>query len=147
MTGNGVTTKTVQHVFARANGNVLCEYCSRRIYLNVAVTASDRAVGDHRVPRCRGGHHKAANIAVVCRACDVAKGPLTAEEYLAVRGDSKARKSKITAILRRLETRKIVPRPVALHQEVVGSPLNPIVHERACVTEDLAYPWRVHRAC
>lgn len=85
-----MTSKLVTHVVrqAFATGDpVLCEYCQRPISLDVSPTAHSRATGDHRIPRSRGGHNTRANIAVSCYWCNHIKGPLTADEFLAVRHD------------------------------------------------------------
>lgn len=69
-------------------GDVHCDYCDRVIRLEKPPsTAQDRAVADHRIPLSRGGRDHPDNLAVVCAACDAEKGPLTAEEFLALRAD------------------------------------------------------------
>jgi hypothetical protein len=42
---------------------------------------------DHVIPLCRGGSNLRTNMAPACQACNNAKGPLTAREFLMVRDD------------------------------------------------------------
>lgn len=69
----------------------VCHYCRR------SVPESER-VAEHVVPLCRGGSDRMDNIVMSCRECDHLKGPLTAEEFLAVRKDNTARKALVLAI-------------------------------------------------
>lgn len=58
-----------------------CVYCGRDL------TASEITI-DHVIPRSRGGRNDKYNTAPACSACNQEKGPLTAAEYLAVRGNA-----------------------------------------------------------
>lgn len=84
-----LVTAVVDRAFA-AGAPVSCEYCGQLVRLDAQPAAHTRATGDHRVPRCRGGRNVRSNIAVVCYWCNHIKGPLTADEFLAVRGDRRA---------------------------------------------------------
>lgn len=59
-------------VFA-AKGNK-CVYCG-----------SDAAHVDHQLPRSRGGKDDFDNLVPSCGPCNISKGTMTAEEYMAVR--------------------------------------------------------------
>lgn len=100
-----VVNAVVQRAFS-AGTPVGCEYCGQQIKLDVAPKAHTRATGDHRVPRCRGGRNVRSNIAVVCYWCNHIKGPLTADEFLAVRHDRRALRLAVhnmTLIIRGVE--------------------------------------------
>lgn len=58
----------------RQNG--LCAYCGE-FMLKVTL--------DHVVPRCRGGTDSYANLVAACEPCNVAKGDLDVEEFMAQR--------------------------------------------------------------
>lgn len=51
-----------------------CYYCER-------ATAKDQATMDHVVPLSQGGKSTPGNIVVACKACNTAKGGLTAVEW------------------------------------------------------------------
>lgn len=53
-----------------------CVYCGRP-----ATTV------DHVIPRSRGGPNAQWNLVPACKECNHEKGSLTAEEFLALRGD------------------------------------------------------------
>lgn len=72
-----------------------CYYCTRPL-------TKDVFSWDHWVPQCRGGDNGADNKVQSCKACNNRKGPLTGEEFMAVRNDNKARKRAITEVLRQL---------------------------------------------
>lgn len=72
-----------------------CYYCTRPL-------SKDVLSWDHVVPRCRGGDNGADNKVLACKPCNNRKGPLTGDEFEAVRLDNKARKAKITEVLRQL---------------------------------------------
>lgn len=78
-----------------------CYYCTRPL-------TRDVLSWDHVVPLCRGGDNGADNKVRACKRCNNRKGPLTAEEFLAVRDDNRARKQAITEVLRQIG--KIPPR-------------------------------------
>lgn len=69
---------------------VHCEYCERRVFLDVHPTTPSFATADHRIPLARGGKDSATNVAVVCAECNQDKGPLTLAEYLALRHNQQA---------------------------------------------------------
>jgi 5-methylcytosine-specific restriction endonuclease McrA len=73
----------------------LISFC---VYCGVALTP-ETYTRDHVIPRARGGSSAKENLAPCCKDCNNSKGPLTASEYLAVRGDNKARKAMIAKVL------------------------------------------------
>lgn len=82
--------RVVEEAFA-AHEVVNCHYCGRRVWRwGEASTSPKRAIGEHRVPISRGGRDIVKNIVIACRACDVAKGPLTEQEFLSLRNDPEA---------------------------------------------------------
>ncbi len=72
-----------------------CYYCTRPL-------TQDVFSWDHMIPQCRGGSNDRQNKCPACKPCNNRKGPLTADEFLAVRLDNKARKALITEVLRQL---------------------------------------------
>lgn len=52
-----------------------CYYCEKKI-------SDKEATMDHIVPLSRGGKSNHGNIVVACKACNTAKGDLTAAEFL-----------------------------------------------------------------
>jgi 5-methylcytosine-specific restriction endonuclease McrA len=61
---------------ANRDGGALCHYCGQRHKLY------DLTV-DHVVPRSRGGSNHLFNLVLACRPCNLAKGSMPLEEYLA----------------------------------------------------------------
>jgi 5-methylcytosine-specific restriction endonuclease McrA len=51
-----------------------CRWCQQPVAFDVSL--------DHVRPTARGGPHALHNLAAVCRACNLAKGQLTGEEYI-----------------------------------------------------------------
>lgn len=84
-----VTTKAVREAFENS-AEVFCEYCGAQLKGDIGPNASDRATGDHRIPKARGGSNERANIAICCYRCNKSKDMLTEAEFRAVMSDGKA---------------------------------------------------------
>jgi len=67
----------VYQLLARARGGPRrsCYYCKRP-------SSKKRLHIEHKLPLCRGGTHAAENLCVACVECNVAKGTMSAEEFL-----------------------------------------------------------------
>lgn len=112
---SGHRRKVSQGVVAAAFATgepVHCEYCNKRVWLNVHRNALNRAIGEHRVPLARGGLDTEANTAIACRNCDRQKGPLTEDEFLRLRSNpaqlAQWRDSVLLCLQRRRERREHV---------------------------------------
>src|ERR1044072_2185592 len=66
-------------LYAEQNGH--CFYCNKR------KDFYDWTI-DHKTPICRGGSKVMSNTVGACATCNSAKGPLTVDEFLAVRHDN-----------------------------------------------------------
>ena len=77
-----------------------CHYCRRRMVRGGLHGLAPTI--DHRVPRARGGANARANLVAACRACNEAKGPLTEDEFVAVRHCKRALREKVIAAHREL---------------------------------------------
>jgi 5-methylcytosine-specific restriction endonuclease McrA len=55
----------------------VCDYCGVRF----SRLKKTRMNMDHRFPISRGGSAEVANLALCCRACNAAKGPLSEQEF------------------------------------------------------------------
>lgn len=53
---------------------------------------------EHLIPKSRGGIDEMENLAATCRRCNSLKGPLTENEFWAVRNDSKALKYLVRVV-------------------------------------------------
>lgn len=92
-------------------------------------------IAEHYKPRCRGGADTRENLVLSCRPCDKEKGPLTGDEYIAVRHDPALLKKQVAEMHAILQSRpqkakpgsSIIPglRPRRLHQEI-----GPLVDDR-----------------
>lgn len=80
-------------------GKRRCTYCdvhltwSRGRYMLTA---------DHKTPLCRGGKNARDNLVAACFECNVAKGPLTAQEFYALRRDPQKLRAMVDAIIAKL---------------------------------------------
>lgn len=83
------TTRACRDAFAVLD-HVHCEYCGTEVHQDVPINAPDRAVGDHRIPRARGGTNTRANIAITCNRCNQRKAMLTEHEYRTLIHDTAA---------------------------------------------------------
>jgi 5-methylcytosine-specific restriction endonuclease McrA len=70
----GPSQRIRAELHAAAGGR--CEYCGKELPLA-------RATLDHVQPRSKGGGNGKANLAVVCKRCDVLKADRTPNELLA----------------------------------------------------------------
>lgn len=105
-------TRFVQHAMALAEREgrpATCEYCQRVVTLDVGASAHSRATADHRTPRARGGAHRWSNLALACGYCNRVKGPLTADEFLAVRTNRRELRLAVAEWTRRLQADNTPP--------------------------------------
>jgi len=84
-----ITSIAVREAFQNS-AEVFCEYCGQQVSGDVVNTARNRATGDHRIPKARGGSNERANIAICCYSCNKSKDMLTEAEFRAVMSDSRA---------------------------------------------------------
>lgn len=74
--------ETVKAVFDMAGGH--CTYCGTVLVMGVRSPAQFHI--DHKTPISRGGTNALENLTPSCRTCNISKGALTLEEFLAKRG-------------------------------------------------------------
>jgi 5-methylcytosine-specific restriction endonuclease McrA len=67
------TLDQLRDVVKEALGDV-CQYCGGPLTVMNWET-------DHRLPTSRGGQHALANIVIVCDGCNLAKGPISHDEF------------------------------------------------------------------
>lgn len=84
-----ITGLAVREAFENS-AEVFCEYCGQQIFGDIPPTARNRATGDHRIPKARGGTNERANIALCCYSCNKSKDMLTEAEFRAVMSDGRA---------------------------------------------------------
>lgn len=60
-----------------------CAYCGANVTFSDRAEPDERPTRDHIVPRSRGGTDAKANIAIACADCNVEKGKLDGEEFIA----------------------------------------------------------------
>lgn len=84
---------------AEGKTKIRCRYCT-------AVLAPQHMIAEHATPLARGGLDQLANIVASCNSCDKLKGPLTAAEFLELRDDHAARKSRIRFLAEGLVRRR-----------------------------------------
>lgn len=84
-----ITGLTVREAFENS-AEVFCEYCGQQVFGDLGPSARNRATGDHRIPKSRGGSNERANIAICCYACNRSKDMLTEAEFRAVMSDGRA---------------------------------------------------------
>ena len=65
------------HLKAQLSAGQTCCYCGARF----GAGKRTKPNMDHRVPISRGGDANITNLAICCRACNAAKGPLLESEY------------------------------------------------------------------
>lgn len=75
--GVNITQNQVNDLLMQ-NGNK-CAYCS------IIVKSGVNLHMDHIIPLCRGGAHSIENLAPACATCNLKKGRMTAEEFMARR--------------------------------------------------------------
>ena len=84
-----ITTLAVREAFENS-AEVFCEYCGVQVSADLSPTDPNRATGDHRIPKARGGSNERANIAICCYGCNRRKDMLTEAEFRAVMSDGAA---------------------------------------------------------
>lgn len=75
----GITVSVIQSVYEeniKKFGTLTCYLCFQKI-----IFGQDHL--EHRIPLCRGGSHEHNNLAVSCPSCNLRKGKMTDDEYLA----------------------------------------------------------------
>jgi 5-methylcytosine-specific restriction endonuclease McrA len=63
--------------------DMLCQYCAREVVIG-QYGGKRLATIDHKIPLSHGGSWKRYNLTCACKRCNELKGPMTAEEFLAL---------------------------------------------------------------
>lgn len=78
-----------------------CKYCKRRLLI-------DNMVCDHVTPISHGGDSTMENLQIICKSCNVKKGPLTNGEFRSIlKFLNKKEKHVREYVLRKLATKEV----------------------------------------
>ena len=78
-----------------------CKYCKKKLLV-------DNIVCDHVTPISHGGASVASNLQLICKSCNVKKGPLTHMEFKSILKYLKNKQSHVRAyVLRKLATKEV----------------------------------------
>lgn len=82
----GVPFQPVDYFAVLKKCGETCYYCGRTVKANLQENVPEQLTIDHMQPLSLGGKHDLENCVVACRACNDAKGIMTAGEFLEVLG-------------------------------------------------------------